>query len=155
LDLPLLHMMPLNFALPYGEKQYPSTPAAGASRLRYPWPEMQAKLDAAPGAFTEIEYDHRHTGGAISATIGASALRIDAGATSGPIRETAGAIYHVYSGSGTTVAGDTTIAWKQGDTFVVPLWTRYEHRADEATYLFRFDDRPVLRALGWYRTEAA
>ena len=51
--------------------------------------------------------------------------------------------------------GSTTIEWKRGDTFCIPLWTPYEHRAVEKTYLFRFDDRPALRALGWYRTEAA
>ena len=154
LDLPLMHLMPLNFSQPYHQQQYPSKPAAGLSRLRYPWPEMQAQLDAVAGPFAEIDYVHRETGGAISATMGASALRIDAGATSGKIRETASGVYHVYSGSGSTKAGDQTIAWKQGDTFCIPLWTPYEHRADAQTYLFRFDDRPLLRAMGWYQTAA-
>ena len=155
LDLPLLHMMPLNFAQAYHAQQYPSTPATSASRLRYPWPEMHAKLAAAPGPYAEIEYAHRGHGGAISATIGASAIRIDANATSGRIRETAGGIYHVIEGSGSTTIGSTTIDWKRGDTFCIPLWTPYEHRSNENTFLFRFDDRPILRVLGWYRSEAA
>lgn len=155
LDLPLLHMMPLNFAGPYAEKQYPSTAATGPSRLRYPWPEMQAQLDAAAGPFVEIEYVHRTAGGAISATIGASAMRIDAGAATGLRRETDGQILHVYEGSGSTRVGDQTIEWERGDTFVVPLWVPFEHRARSTSYLFRFDDRPMVRALGWYRSEAA
>lgn len=155
LDLPLLHLMPLNFAGSYGEKQYPSTPAEGASRLRYPWAEMQPKLDAAPGSFVELEYTHRHHGGPISATIGASAMRIDGGATSSRTRETAGQIIHVVEGRGSTRIGDQTIAWEQGDTFVIPLWTPYAHTAAEKSYLFRYDDRPMLRAMEWYRSEAA
>lgn len=154
LDLPLLHLMPLNFGQQYKDSQYPSTPAVGASRLRYPWPEMQTRLDAVAGPFAEIDYVHRGTGGPIAATMGASALRIDAGATSGQIRETASGIYHVYEGRGSTKVGDQTIAWKQGDTFCIPLWTPYEHRADEKSYLFRFDDRPLLRAMNWYQTAA-
>ena len=155
LDLPLLHMMPVNFAKPYHERQYPSTPAAGVSRLRYPWPEMQARLDAMAGPLAECEYRHRATGASISATIGANAMRIEATATSGRVRETSGGIYHVYEGSGSTTVGNETIEWKQGDTFCIPLWTPYEHRAATKTYLFRFDDRPVLNALGWYTSEAS
>lgn len=152
LDLPLLHLMPLNFGQQYSAQQYPSTPATGPSHLRYPWPEMQAQLDAVPGPFAEIDYVHRKTGGAISATMGASALRIDAGTTSGPVRETASGVYHVYQGRGSTTIGDKTISWQQGDTFCIPLWTPYEHRAETATYLFRYDDRPLLRAMSWYQT---
>ena len=152
LDLPLLHLMPLNFGAQYHAQQYPSTPATGPSRLRYPWPEMQAQLDAAPGPFAEIDYVHRETGGPISATMGASALRIDAGATSGSVRETASGVYHVYQGRGSTQIGDRAIAWQQGDTFCIPLWTPYEHRAETAAYLFRYDDRPLLRAMSWYQT---
>jgi gentisate 1,2-dioxygenase len=150
LDLPLLHLIPVNFAQAYRERQYPSAPGPVPSRLRYPWAEMQTRLDAASGPFVLCDYAQRETGGPISPTIGASALRIDAGATSGRIRETTGGIYHVYEGSGSTRVGDRTLAWTRGDTFCIPLWTPYEHRAAERSYLFRFDDRPVHDALGWY-----
>lgn len=150
LDLPLLHLMPLNFAEPYAELQYPSAPAEGPSRLRYPWAEMQPRLDAAPGGFAEIEYVHRETGGPIAPTTGASALRIDPGASSGTVRESACGVYHVFEGEGSTVAGDRTLRWKQGDTFCIPLWTPYAHRAETKSYLFRYDDKPLLRAMQWY-----
>jgi gentisate 1,2-dioxygenase len=152
LDLPLLHLMPVNFAQPYHDLQYPSTPAVGPSRLRYPWAEMQPRLDAAPGSFVELDYTHRTAGGPISATTGASALRIDAGATSGSIQETACGIYHVYEGSGSTVVGDRTLHWKQGDTFCIPMWMPYEHRGNEKSYLFRYHDKPLLDAMQWYAT---
>lgn len=157
LDLPLLHAIRVNFAEAYHEERYPSEAARGASRLRYPWAEMQPRLDAEPGAFAECEYPHRENGGAIASTLGAAALRVDAGATTAPLRETASAIYHVIEGRGESRIGDTTLAWERGDTFCIPSWTRTTHTnaGDARAYLFRFDDRPLLRALSWYRRDDA
>jgi gentisate 1,2-dioxygenase len=87
--------------------------------------------------------------------MGAAAERIDAGAASPPVRETIGSVYHVVSGTGFSQVGETELRWEQGDTFAVPSWHRLEHRATGATpsYLFRYDDRPMIAALGLYRTE--
>lgn len=156
LDVPLYQWLPVHFTNPYDEKQYPSEPAPAASRLLYPWAEMQAELDALPGSFATRRYVHRE-GGEISQTIGAQAERIDRGATSGRRRETASAVYHVRSGRGKSRIGDQTIAWETSDTFAVPAWAPFEHvnEGAEPAYLFRYDDRPLLDAMRVYRTEAA
>jgi gentisate 1,2-dioxygenase len=51
--------------------------------------------------------------------------------------------------------GEKTFPWKQGDTFCIPSWQKYQHVAspEETVYLYRFDDQPMLKALGFYRTE--
>jgi len=43
----------------------------------------------------------------------------------------------------------------QGDTFCIPTWNRYEHSAtgSEDVYLYRFDDQPMTKVLGFYRTD--
>ena len=71
------------------------------------------------------------------------------------MRETLSAIYHVVSGQGYTIINDVKFEWKQGDTFCLPSWSRYQHFADsEATvYLYRCDDLPMLKALGFHRVE--
>jgi gentisate 1,2-dioxygenase len=153
LDLPVYQFFPANFAQPYAAEQYPSAPAIGLSHLRYPWDEMQSKLDAQVGSFGYAEYGHRGHDGPISNVIGAAAERVDAETASPERRETAGIVYHVYEGRGTTTIGEKTIAWEHGDTFCVPAWTRYRHTAASDAYLFRFDDAPVLRAIGAYRSE--
>jgi gentisate 1,2-dioxygenase len=53
------------------------------------------------------------------------------------------------------VIGEEEFAWEQGDTFCVPSWYQYQHFAGEGerVYLYRFDDRPMLDALGFYRAE--
>ena len=87
--------------------------------------------------------------------IGASAERLNAGASSPSLRETASSVYHVIEGSGYSTVGDATLRWKQGDTFCVPAWHRLQHFADAGApvYLYRFDDKPMLNALGFYRVE--
>jgi gentisate 1,2-dioxygenase len=98
----------------------------------------------------------RANGAEISATIGASAFRIDAGGQTAPLRETASAVMHVYEGSGETRVGDTVLTWKQGDSFALPAWQKIVHENTGAgrAYLFRFDDRPLMSALAALRTDA-
>jgi gentisate 1,2-dioxygenase len=151
LDLPFYHNVPVNFAQPYVSAQYPSVPAPGTSPLTYPWAEMQHRLDVQAGAFARADYDERARGGPISRILGAAAERIDAGAAAPQRRETASSVYHVYSGSGRSTVGDVSFTWQQGDTFCIPAWAPYEHRAATRSYLFRMDDKPLLAAVGAYR----
>ena len=115
---------------------------------------MQTALDAAGGAYARYDYTHRTHGGHVSRTIGAAAERLAGGAASPAQRETAGIVYHIYEGSGTTTVGEQRLTWTKGDTFCIPAWAPYRHEASSDTYLFRFDDRPVLEAIGAYRTQA-
>ena len=64
-------------------------------------------------------------------------------------------MYHVIAGSGYSMIGEQEFAWKKGDTFCVPSWYRYQHCAilGQTVYLYRFDDKPMIEALGFYRTE--
>ena len=153
LDLPLFQWLPTNFAQPYHEDRYPSEPSTTDSHLKYPWAEMQAKLDAHAGPFAEERYAHRRTGGHISKTLGAVVERLAAGTTAPKRRETSSSVYHVHSGTGFTTVGETTLHWESGDTIAIPAWMPFEHHATGATYLFRFDDKPMLDALGYYKRE--
>jgi gentisate 1,2-dioxygenase len=156
LDIPLFHFFPANFAEPWREPRFPSEPAPPDSRLRFPWAPMQARLDAA-GGNAELPYEDKRAGGPIARTTGASALRLEPGTPTAPVRETSSAIYHVVRGSGRTRVGETTLEWAERDTFCVPSWHAYSHETagGEPAYLFRFDDAPAFRALGLYRCDAA
>ena len=155
LDLPLYQFFPANFAQPYAEEQVPSQPAQGDSPLRFPWSDMEARLEAEDGPYAYAEYAHKQSGGPISRVIGAAAERIAKGGSSPTRRETAGVIYHVYKGRGSTTIGAERFDWERGDTFCVPAWMPYRHEAAKDTALFRYDDRPVLEAIGAYRSEAS
>ncbi|HWN34673.1 MAG TPA: cupin domain-containing protein [Pseudonocardia sp.] len=137
----------------------------------YPWSETERALaaiteegavgassDAAPGSAAEgilLEYTNPWTGGPVLPTISCRIGRLPARFRGLPRRHTASTIYHVVSGSGSTVVGDTRLDWAEHDVFCVPGWARYAHevpRDGDAT-LFSYTDEPVLRSLGLYRDE--
>jgi gentisate 1,2-dioxygenase len=155
LDHPIWRAVPLVFTEHYGNKQFPSEITTKPSVRKYPWSEMQAQLDAAPGTSAEVPYVHRGTGGEIAATIGASALRVNAGTETPPLRETSSSIVNVYEGSGTVTIGEETLRFAQGDIIAVPAWKKVRFRSDpgRTMYLFRMHDRPLVRALNAYRSD--
>ena len=62
---------------------------------------------------------------------------------------------HVVRGQRSLRVGETSIEWSKGDTFAVPAWQHvvHENTGDSRTYLFQFDDRPLIAAIGAYRRE--
>jgi gentisate 1,2-dioxygenase len=156
LDLPLWQMLPAIFTERYSEERYPSELRPSASNRKYPWVEMQAKLDAIAGSTAEARYSLRKNDAEVGLTCGAGAYRIDAGASTAAFRETASAIVHVYQGQGRTTFADGTVSeWVRGDTFVLPAWraATMQNTGSERAYLFRFDDRPLLTSMGAYRSD--
>lgn len=87
--------------------------------------------------------------------MGGLAERVNAGKNSPAVLETASSVYHIIEGTGHTVIEGKEFTWKKGDTFCIPAWHRYQHFADkgETVYLYRFDDKPMLKSLGFYRVE--
>jgi gentisate 1,2-dioxygenase len=91
----------------------------------------------------------------VSKILGGSAARISAGTSSPKFQETSSSVYHVIEGSGQTAIGNEKFLWEKGDTFCVPSWFPYQHFSREGEhpiYLYRFDDKPMLTSLGFYRT---
>jgi gentisate 1,2-dioxygenase len=177
LDLPLFQFFPVHFVEHFKESRYPAEDVeTSESELVFPWAAMKDSLDAkgsdANGVdWVKIEYrksDGRYGKSAfrvcfwvaqlivlVSKTLNPSAERICAGKASQERRETTSCVYHVISGRGKSVINDETLEWKVGDTFCVPSWHKYQHFAaeDETVYLYRFDDKPMIEALGFYRWE--
>ncbi len=92
----------------------------------------------------------------VGRVIGASAERLDKGAESPVRQETSSSVYHVIQGSGWSEIGGKSFSWQRGDTFCIPAWYKYKHVAngeENGVYLYRFDDRPMLKSLGLLRTQ--
>jgi len=70
-------------------------------------------------------------------------------------RSTDGTVYSVVEGRGRSRVGDQVFDWNAKDVFVAPSWSRVAHEAAEEAVLFSFSDRPVQKALGIWREEAA
>lgn len=154
LDLPNFRHFPVHFVEHFDKPRYPAEDVDSASSpLVFPWPEMKEKLDGTAGDWVTRRY-LKDDGSEVSRVLGGCAERIWAFTSSAPQRETTSAIYHVIAGRGRSVIGEKEYVWEEGDTFCIPAWYRYQHFADgETVYLYRFDDKPMIDALGFYRSE--
>lgn len=155
LDLPNFVHFPVHFVEHYTAPRYPAEDVdSNNSPIVFPWAKMLAKLNTVEEKWVSVPY-LRADGAEVSRILGGSAERLDAGHASPPVRETASSVYHVVEGSGYTEIGDKKLSWERGDTFCIPSWHPYQHFAsgDETVYLYRFDDKPMMKALGFYRDE--
>ena len=171
LDLPNFVHYPVHFVEHYKEPRYPAEDIdTSTSPIVFPWSSMKAALDTADGDWAMKPYlkadgkegkflffniDLPQLTSKVSLTLGGLAERLNAGKTSPPVLETASSVYHVVEGSGHTMIEGKEYSWKKGDTFCIPAWHRYHHYANhgETVYLYSFDDKPMLKALGFYRVE--
>lgn len=174
LDLPNFVHFPVHFVEHYQKPRYPATDIDGDdSPLVFPWEVMKAALDSELGTSATKRYLKEDTSEGmsimsyglinlkvtltsptVSKVIGAQAERVNAGTSTKLQRETSSCVYHVVCGDGYTTISNKTFTLKQGDTFCIPAWHPYQHTAGTSTlYLYRFDDQPMLKALGFYRTE--
>jgi gentisate 1,2-dioxygenase len=130
---------------------------------RYAWADAARTLDALaaePGDPCDdvvLHYADPVAGGPTLLTMDCELQRLRPGFAGKRTRHTHAIVYHVLEGSGATEIGDTTIEWREGDTFLVPLWTWRAHRAASGrpALLFSITDKPVMAALGFDREEIA
>ncbi|KUL86055.1 hypothetical protein ZTR_06509 [Talaromyces verruculosus] len=155
LDLPNFRHFPVHFVEHFDRPRYPAENIdTSSSPIVFPWVKMKVQLDAEPGDWAMQRY-LKADGREVSRVLGGAAERLNAGTSSPPRRETLSSVYHVISGSGYSTVGDSKLEWKTGDTFAIPSWYKYQHFANpgETVYLYRFDDKPMITALGFFREE--
>ncbi|KAI1505316.1 RmlC-like cupin domain-containing protein [Biscogniauxia marginata] len=154
LDLPNFVHFPVHFVEHFKAPRYPAEDVESSdSPIVFPWDIMKRELDNGSGDYVVRPY-LKSDGSEVSKILGGSAARLNPGFSSPEIQETASSVYHVIEGSGYSVIGGEKFVWKRGDTFCIPSWYPYKHVADagsETVYLYRFDDKPMLKALGFYR----
>ena len=101
-----------------------------------------------------LEFLNPVTGGPTMPTIQCAVQLLEPGHETLPHRHTSTVIYHVYRGAGTSIIGGQVFEWRQGDSFVVPLWNQHAHfntSSDTDAILLSMSDTPVVKALDLYR----
>jgi gentisate 1,2-dioxygenase len=163
LDVPLITMLDASFAEEHptrlGKQANPNDKRY--SRLcHYPYKAMRHQLEAAklmseadPRFGWAIRYRDPADGADPMPTMGTWLQLMEAGFRSTDYRSTDGKICVAVSGRGETKVGEVTLAWEQGDVFVIPAWTRHHHVVREEAVLFSFSDRPVQEKLGVWRED--
>jgi gentisate 1,2-dioxygenase len=147
----------------FGENLLPlefSTDRKSSPLFRYPYSRSRETLERMyrngpvhPCHGIKMQFVNPATGGYPMPTIGAFLQLLPAGFHGGSSRSTDATVYYVIEGRGQSRVGDTVLAWREHDIFVVPSWKQVSHEAQDETVLFSFSDRPVQKALGFWREQ--
>ncbi len=155
LDVPLTHLLEPMFFEEHPQKYEKVERVATTSPYRFTRDAIAARLDkavpdlhGAHGPLIELDAPDMPT---MKLTI----ERLAANEKTRRQRSTANRVFVVMAGAGETEAGDTSISWNRGDTFVVPTWVPFVHRATADAELFCMSDEPVMRFAKYYRFEAS
>jgi gentisate 1,2-dioxygenase len=72
-------------------------------------------------------------------------------------RETSSAVYYAVGGTGISDVDGLRHEWGEGDFFAIPPRAAHSHAntGSQPAILYSVQDVPMLKALGFYRTEAA
>jgi gentisate 1,2-dioxygenase len=153
LDIPSVHLMEPMFFEEHPEKYEKIVSVGAASPYRFSRASIWAQLDKAKGD-SEGAHGPRITLVAPDMpNMGLTVERLSAGHQTRSQRSTANRIFVVMDGEGSTVVGESTFAWRRGDTIAVPTWTHFSHRATSDSQLFGLSDEPLMRACKYYRME--
>jgi gentisate 1,2-dioxygenase len=161
LDSPVVRYLENLHMDPYEGEQQPVNDGPPASNIYFRWADSYAELlkraAGEPDPFDDVlmEYRNPKTGRSVVPTLGCYLQMLRPGVRTRAHRESSSAVYHVVSGRGRTVVAGVPFDWVEGDFFAIPPRAVHEHAnpGAEAAILFSFQDVPLLKALGHYRTD--
>ena len=162
LDSPVVRYLE-NLAMdPYEGETQPVRTDPPARHLHYRWETAYAELqrratgEADPHDDVIMQYLDPATGGPVVPALGCYLQMLRPGVRTRPHRETSSAVYHVVEGAGFTEMDGARYEWGPGDFFAVPPRVLHAHGnpGSAPAILYSVQDVPLLRALGFYRTEA-
>lgn len=127
--------------------------------MRYPWIRTEAalrKLAEHADAAIELDYVNPETGESCLPVMGFTAMMLKPGRPDRPALRSSSAVFHVVSGSGTSIIDGISHAWSAKDTFSAPPFAVIEHTAKgtEPAFLVRIHDAPMQEKLGYYEERA-
>ena len=154
LDVPLTHLLEPVFYEEHPEEFEEVLSVEPTSPFRFARDSMARELDRAQPDPEGFHGPRIELGAPDIPTMGLWMERLASGSVTRRQRSTADHVFVVLEGHGESLVGGTRFQWQFGDTFVVPCWTKYEHRAGCDAMLFNLSDEPLKRFSSYYRFEA-
>jgi gentisate 1,2-dioxygenase len=151
LDAPLVQLLEPMFFEHYPGGIEPVAPVNPGSPMRFAFAGIQERL--ARTAPTADGVRELKLGPPQMDTLELSVLALDAKACHAPPRSTANALYAVMAGAGEASVEGSPFSLARGDVLVVPAWRAVRLESATGLHLLRVGDDPVMRKLGWLRTE--
>ena len=153
LDVPLVHLLEPMFFESHPAGFENDAPISEVDPNIFRWTDTLARLAAAKPT-PDAEYATQiMLGDPALTTMALSMMQLAPGVRTAAHRTTAGNIYTVARGSGTTFVDGESFDWRRGDVIAVPSWRTHCHQANDDAILFRVSDEPAIGKLGFLRAE--
>jgi gentisate 1,2-dioxygenase len=152
LDAPLVVALGPMFFQHHPQRHESAATVAADSPMRFAFADYSRRLAAAPETAPGVR--QLVLGPATLVTFDRVAIRLAAGTDWDHGRCTANQIYAVVQGRGSSRIGQREFDWQRGDMIAAPGWQDQRHAASEDAILLRMSDEPLMRMLGWQRTDA-
>jgi len=153
LDVPLAKLMEAIFYEEHPDRYERNVRPVVTSPYRFPRDEIARRLDRAKPDPEGAHGPRIVLEAPTMPTMHLTMERLPAGQRTRRMRSTANRVFCPLEGSGESVIGGKIFAWQRGDTFAVPSWTWFEHRAQHDAQLFGLSDEPQMRFAAYYREE--
>ncbi len=129
--------------------------------FHYRGADVRAALDDLRGEAVDpydgvtLRFVNPATGASVFPTLDYRAMLLRPGEDTRFKRETAGTLYQVIEGCGTTEIAGRSFEWQRNDIVVVPgfTWRRHINRGDTDAVLYTVSDMPLLDKIGQYRAQ--
>jgi len=154
LDVPLVQLLEPMFYEEHPDRFEKKVRAVTSSPFRFPRDEMARQLDKVKADPEGFHGPRIELPAPTMPTMGLSMERLPSGTKTRPQRSTANRCFVAVEGSGETVVDGKRAAWRPGDVFTAPCWTRYEHHATSDALVFEMTDEPLMRFAKYYRFQA-
>jgi gentisate 1,2-dioxygenase len=163
LDSPVVRYLENLLMQPFDGETQPVRTGPPARHLHYRWEaayaELQRRAAGEPDPFDDvmIEYLDPATGASVVPALSCHLQMLRPGVHTRAHRQTSSAVYHVVGGRGVTEIEGERYEWGEGDFFAIAPRAAHAHAnpGSEPAILYSVQDIPMLRALGFYRVEAA
>ncbi len=145
-----------------------SAAAIAYPMMRFPWERTEAALRRLAGhggdarlrqdgsEAVELDDINPETGQSCLPTMGFTAMMLRPGEVARPRLRSAGAVFHVVAGRGSTIVNGVAHAWGPKDTFSAPVFAEIEHKTtgDAPAFLVRIHDTPLQEKIGYTEERA-
>ncbi|HXQ53366.1 MAG TPA: cupin domain-containing protein [Stellaceae bacterium] len=154
LDVPLVRSLENMFYEDHPQKFEPNVHAVTTSPYRFTQADIARRLDKATADNEGFHGPRVVLEAPTMPTMMLTMERLASGTKTRRQRSNTNHVFCCVEGSGESIIGNERFQWKRGDTFVAPLWYKFEHRATSDSLLFALSDEPLMRFGKYYRFEA-
>jgi gentisate 1,2-dioxygenase len=155
LDVPLVNNVETMFYEEHPDRFEKNVKAVTTSPFRFTKADIARRLDRATADNEGFHGPQITLEAPTMPTMLLMVQRLPSGMKTRRQRSTTNRIFCCMGGTGESIIGSERFVWAEGDAFIAPCWTWFEHHATSDAQLFELSDEPLMKFARYYRRETA